>query len=1522
MNARQVWRRLLMAVGLVGAPLVPVLSSAPGAMATAPSAAVCNGDNLFCGWVLHAKNGSTTVLPTKAFGAHMGGLWAMPGGANNSTGVGFCLDDSFGGVPVGSVSELPLPAWWSVPAQAEAAWIVAMYAGDRVAPYQPLAIDGSGELAGWSTRQRYLAVHLALLSVLPNHNANGTYSPLLDPWNLHLYANAAGTIPSSTQAVVPLVQQIAAAAVAHHATGSEIVLTARVTAVGTVTVTATKDGLPVADLPVWPTWPAGVTYTGTTSTPAWLNAQAAGWPALDYSTTHSAAGVTNAAGQATFNVSTSVLASGVEFNTEEPPASVHNWGDGQASQANLTWVSGENRRYAADAFDRGAVQLASQISDSVPVPGEVLSDSLIVDLLAPGVGVTMEVQLFDLTVDPSGSGVPLAATTYAVNGNGVYPGVAPWTVTAGQMGHRLGYRHRVLEMSDGSLPAPTEWSVLGDPTETATVSALVEATVHLRKTVSADGGPWYNAQGDALPAWWPSPAPDEPWAGSFDDASADAGDGVPVYAAGSLVRFRYEVWLEESSGAVTWPASNGPMILDDNGTPADKLDDWAPVLVAGDDDGDGSLAGGEVWVLESPVPITATAGEQYRNMSVLYPGLIHRLSNPAGPIEGYSQFRWDPAGFDVPAITTSVDAGGGARRVNPTGGVLVDTVTYDTVVPGEELAVDGEVMRVWPDGSTTSTGITGRATFTPASPAGTVEVPFTLPAGMPAGTYVVFERLTFENRLRAVHEDPTDALQTFEVVVPVVTTSVSSDVDGGRVVGIQGGPVTDHVCYSDLLPAPGAVVTAVGELQLLADDGSVSPAGITGTAPVTTTPAGCVDVAFTVPAGGPARYVVYEQVFVDGVTVAAHEDPDDAMQTFDMVAPSITTVATSNLDGTHYLGAQGGTITDAVCYSDLYGATGRVDGELQRIDPLTGLALPTGITSSATFIPAGPVGCVDVAFVLSAGRPVGHFVVFEVLTVDGVTVASHTDPTDADQAFELIAPTITTTVTSDLDGTHFLGPQGGTVTDEVCFTDLYTADAAVEGQLWWSEAGEPMSATGITASVEFTPAGPQGCVEVPFAVPASPAGGRYVVYERLLADGVQVAEHADPDDPAQAFEQVVPTVVTTVTSDLDGTHSVGIQGGTVTDRVCYTHLHAFSAMVEGELQRIGLDGTVTSTGITGRVAATDTPQGCVDVGFTVPPTPTGGRFVVFERLVVNGTVVAVHEDPTDPAQTFDVVVPSVSTSVSNSADGSQYVSPAGGSMVDHVCYEGVYAPLVMVRGEVQRIAADGSIVPTGVIASATFAPMATAGCVDVAFTVPASPAGGLFVVFEQLLVGGAVVAVHEDPSDVSQQFVQRREVSVSTSACRPEVELAVNGTVGANCDVVVLGGDPGDVITGTLYAVQWVDGARDCSNASVATTWQVTIDADGLTTVTPNVASLPTGDWEFLHAARAAGARSNMIPCDAAVARNLSESFRVIPNRNTPGNDIPSAGVTVVPALAVGAGLVALGALLLAVTRRRLSGTA
>ncbi|MEQ1700823.1 MAG: hypothetical protein ABMA25_11985 [Ilumatobacteraceae bacterium] len=306
MSNMMMWKsfnRLVGVLVLTVAIGVPVAStSPPEAEATAPTTALCNSNNAFCGYALHVKNGTTTVLASKAIGAHYGPGWSMPTGPNNSTGIGFCLDDTFGGVPVGPVTELPLPAGWTTQGVRQAAYILTMFAGDRVSPYQPIAIDSSGEFPGFTTRQRYTAVHLALLSVLPNHNNNGTYAALLDPTSMTLFADAAGTSPSTQQAVAPLVQQMVDAANGHHAAGGDVVLTAEETSPGVVTVTATKDGQPVADLPIWPTSTNGVSYSGPTTSTAHTNAVTAGWPSLDYSTSRLGAGVTNAAGAATFTV--------------------------------------------------------------------------------------------------------------------------------------------------------------------------------------------------------------------------------------------------------------------------------------------------------------------------------------------------------------------------------------------------------------------------------------------------------------------------------------------------------------------------------------------------------------------------------------------------------------------------------------------------------------------------------------------------------------------------------------------------------------------------------------------------------------------------------------------------------------------------------------------------------------------------------------------------------------------------------------------------------------------------------------------------------------------------------------------------------------------------------------------------------------------------------------------------------------------------------------------------------------------
>ena len=803
-------RRVVGALALTVAIGVPIASTAPPAVeATAPDAPICNGNNAFCGYTLHVKNGSTTVIPSKSFGAHYGPGWSIPGSANNSTGTGFCLADAFFGVPVGPVSDRPLPAGWTQAGIRQAAYILSMFAGDRVSPYQPISIDAAGEFTGFTTRQRYLAAHLALSSVLPTYMGGSTYLPLLDPATMQLFSDAAGTNPSTQQVVVPLVQQMVAAATAHNAAGSNIVLSAEESAPGVVTVTATKDGSPVPNLPIWPTSTTGVAYTGTTSSQAYLNGAAAGWPSLDYTTTRAGAGVTNASGQATFTATSAALGAGVEFNTEEAPGVVHMNGDGLNSQDNLSWLSNEIRPYSVPVAVLAVFELRSQVSDVSPAPGDVLSDALIVADLADGVTLTAQVQLFDLAVDPTGAGTPIADVTVPGLANGTTFGHAPYGPLQPSDANRiLGYRHRAISVSDGSLVEPGPWSELGIVSETAAVEDLVDAETHLRKTVSGDGSTWFNVQRETSPSYSPDPAPADPRSGSHDDAPADAGDAIPVFAAGTPISFRYEVWLDAAStGVVKFDNGTTGVVTDDNGTVGETADDFQPVYVSGDD-GDAVLEPGETWLYEASQIRTAVAGEVYANYSAIPAGDVHRPDNPGGPSEGTTTPREDPAGYVVPLCsTTAVNPADGTNYVSPDGGTIDDTVSCTNLPVGEESTVSGEVQAKQPDGSVIATGITASSTFTPSTwPSSTTVVTFSVPSSVAPGLYVVFETITSTETgaTVAVHHDPEDEAQSFVVRSPITVTTQTCAPVVTAPKGAKTGLTCDRITvYGD----PGDVVT-------------------------------------------------------------------------------------------------------------------------------------------------------------------------------------------------------------------------------------------------------------------------------------------------------------------------------------------------------------------------------------------------------------------------------------------------------------------------------------------------------------------------------------------------------------------------------------------------------------------------------------------------------------------------------------------------------------------------------------------
>ncbi|WP_353707668.1 VaFE repeat-containing surface-anchored protein [Cellulosimicrobium sp. ES-005] len=271
--------------------------------------------------------------------------------------------------------------------------------------------------------------------------------------------------------------------------------------------------------------------------------------------------------------------------------------------------------------------------------------------------------------------------------------------------------------------------------------------------------------------------------------------------------------------------------------------------------------------------------------------------------------------------------------------------------------------------------------------------------------------------------------------------------------------------------------------------------------------------------------------------------------------PVIGTSLVDSADGDRVLPWNGGTVIDTIAYQNLTpGVEHTVTGELVRKSDGTG----TGITGSTTFTPAEANGSVEVSFVVPAGYAGEALVAFERLRVGtettGDPVAAHEDIDDAAQTVTIEAlpqtpaPVIGTSLVDSADGDRVLPWDGGTVVDTVSYQNLVPGtEYTVTGELVRTSDG---TGTGITGSTTFTPAEPNGSVDVSFVVPAGHAGETLVAFEELRAGtdttAVPVAEHTDLDDAAQTVtvEAAPVTAASPTEGDLPAT-GVGMTGAAV-----------------------------------------------------------------------------------------------------------------------------------------------------------------------------------------------------------------------------------------------------------------------------------------------------------------------------------------------------------------------------------------
>ena len=739
----------------------------------------------------------------------------------------------------------------------------------------------------------------------------------------------------------------------------------------------------------------------------------------------------------------------------------------------------------------------------------------------------------------------------------------------------------------------------------------------------------------------------------------------------------------------------------------------------------------------------------------------------------------------VPLIgTTLVNASTGGHVIPCEGTVrLADTVSFENLVPGRTytamatlydratgepvMVAEGEEEPGDEDGVDMHP-LHAAVEFAPESPSGETVVEFEVDASTLPETTVCFERVTDSSgRTMAVHEDIGDEGQA--VTKPSIGTTLL-DADSQTHVPAATGTITlvDVVTYKGL--EPGKQYTAHGALHFQDTGEAVTDdAGTPIEAQAEFTPEspdGSVEVAFSFEGAPLAGKIVvaFESVESGGQVYATHADLEDTGQC--AFIPAIRTTLIDTGTGGHTASGTGPCkLVDTVTYEGLEAnAAYTVEGTL--MDAATGNpVLQDGqpVTAITQFTPAGTSGTVQVTFEVADVVSGGSFVAFErLLDAGGRMVASHEDLSDQGQTVDF--PAIGTTLLDAASGTHLAADTGEwRLVDTVAYKNLTVGKTyTVTGSLHIKDTGATVTdadGVAVTATADFTPDKRDGTVDVEFAFKQpSLAGEAVVAFERVEADGVEYAVHADLEDEDQTVR--IPRIGTTLVDATTGTHaSLAGEAYSLVDTVTYQGLvPGETYTVEGRLVDVATGEPVKD--VNGNpVCAKSTftpanPEGETDVAFSFSADVAGTSIVAFESLLdATGRVVCMHEDLGDAGQT--ITVPLIRTTLSDKKTGGDMVHAAGTyHLVDDIAYEGLQAGVVHLAEGRLVDASTGEPVKDSsgedVVASTLFMPLEANGTTSVEFSFETEYAGCDLVAYEQVHADGKLIAEHADIDDEAQ----------------------------------------------------------------------------------------------------------------------------------------------------------------------------
>ena len=412
--------------------------------------------------------------------------------------------------------------------------------------------------------------------------------------------------------------------------------------------------------------------------------------------------------------------------------------------------------------------------------------------------------------------------------------------------------------------------------------------------------------------------------------------------------------------------------------------------------------------------------------------------------------HWDPEDREqtirFPEIGTYLKDKATGEQVVPADSdvELVDTVSYKSLMPGEDYVVTGTLM----DKATgkplqyKGSNVTSAVSFTAKESDGTVEVTYRFHTeGLSGKSIVAFERLASGGRIVAKHEDIDDSGQT--VTIPGIRTDAYDEETGKKNTLAAGNrTIVDKVAYTGLVPGktyeisgeikvrptdagisfddartvPAEIVSAKGDGSISFDSEKVTfvPAGNEGE-----TVSGTLSIGYKIDASDLAGEVIVvgETLRQNGVEIAVHRDINDERQS-DKIPDGQTVAIDTSTGIKNTLASDNRVLKDTFRYENLipgetYRFTGKViagalseadtedpgdggSGE-ERTDLLEEIhsvmtdenGIPVG-NGYVEFVPDKEDGTVDLYFSIDTSELAGRDVtVFEKVTLGGKPVIVH-----------------------------------------------------------------------------------------------------------------------------------------------------------------------------------------------------------------------------------------------------------------------------------------------------------------------------------------------------------------------------------------------------------------------------------------------------------------------------------------------------------------------------------------------------